>query len=141
MSKQRWQTNLPSESNAASRNRTDPKTFPSLLSLTNPEVMEHHDAVYYGIESICCKCFAETGADPDGLPEWCQDPSNELRELYQQLYGQPWQQYVNGIVEPGRVTAADVFQGCIGAAVKLMVYDQRMTFWDSPAEFLESGKE
>ncbi|KAK5171293.1 uncharacterized protein LTR77_004437 [Saxophila tyrrhenica] len=125
----------------ARRNRTDPRTFPLLRPLTRDIVEEYHSTIWHKVKNIGYSYFVELGLDPRARPEWCLDPSTESKALFQQVWGEgeTWQSNVNELTQLGDLTAVDIVQGCLGAAVKQMVYDRELP-WDSPRMVLEKLK-
>ncbi|KAK3049712.1 hypothetical protein LTR09_009134 [Extremus antarcticus] len=119
------------------RNRTDPKMFEAMPGLLwGKETTELQDGMWFSMANLSRQYFRGLGIEPEVHPEWCLHPSNELKQLFQQVWGESWLSRVTKLGQLEAYESWHVVHSIIGAAVKQMVYDQELP-WDGPRQDLD----
>ena len=106
-----------------------------LRSLDEDEQNKEHNQLWSQILSCTIKLLWGVGCQDSDRASLVVNPSEELRSLYQRLYGKDWKKAV-GLIQFKRLNAGDVIEGCLSAAVFDQVFMQELP-WRTPNQIME----
>ena len=106
-------------------------TSKRLVKLSNIHVSNEMTKIWTQIQSFARKLARDAGLKPDKRPVFVKDPADELKDIYQVLFGQDWQPAVRKLLQTGMIKAAEVIEACTAAALYSWILQTTLP-WDGP---------
>ena len=106
-------------------------TSKRLVKLSNIYISNEMTKIWTQIQSFARKLARDAGLKPDKRPVFVKDPADELKDIYQVLFGQDWQPAVRKLLQTGMIKAAEVIEACTAAALYSWILQTTLP-WDGP---------